>query len=418
MKKILTICSMFVLMIALTFSLVACGEENFTVTFDANKPTGVTAAVENMPANITEVTKDSVLTALTTEPTLAGYTFGGWYKEAACTTAWTFATDKVAADITLYAKWTENTPVPTAVAFSGLTAADGTAYAVSTTQLTLTFDIEPVGLTIANVTVDGATKDTLTGTGLTRTLTISAITVDDGASITVTLTSPEGFTITPASRTAAVHVKSAEIALNWISCNGTNKTQTTTYIGLRFNSTLPDDFGDAHVTVTGANIDGSVRFDTWDKTNDMLVIDIIDFAGNGATVNVKVSYVTADVFISVDEDITVYYKLEEITVDSFDAWGTDMCGANQAEIYLYFNKALPAGLDITHISVKLKYLYQGTVNSFFVTVDDDILTISLTDVVFADSNARLIVEIAYEDGYCSIDVTEEFYFIDGVYTVE
>ncbi len=40
-----------------------------------------------------------------------GYTFGGWYKEAECTTPWDFANNTVTANITLYAMWTENTTV-------------------------------------------------------------------------------------------------------------------------------------------------------------------------------------------------------------------------------------------------------------------------------------------------------------------
>lgn len=41
-----------------------------------------------------------------TEPTAEGYTFGGWFKEAACTNEWTFSTDVVTSNMTLYAKWT------------------------------------------------------------------------------------------------------------------------------------------------------------------------------------------------------------------------------------------------------------------------------------------------------------------------
>ena len=47
-----------------------------------------------------------------TEPNaleVTGYTFGGWYKEAACTNAWEFTTDVVNANTTLFAKWTPNT---------------------------------------------------------------------------------------------------------------------------------------------------------------------------------------------------------------------------------------------------------------------------------------------------------------------
>jgi uncharacterized repeat protein (TIGR02543 family) len=40
-------------------------------------------------------------------PTRTGYTFGGWYKEAALTTPWSFTTDVVTDNLTLYAKWIE-----------------------------------------------------------------------------------------------------------------------------------------------------------------------------------------------------------------------------------------------------------------------------------------------------------------------
>jgi uncharacterized repeat protein (TIGR02543 family) len=35
-----------------------------------------------------------------------GYTFGGWFKEAACINEWNFNTAVVTSSITLYAKWT------------------------------------------------------------------------------------------------------------------------------------------------------------------------------------------------------------------------------------------------------------------------------------------------------------------------
>lgn len=92
---------------------------------------------------------------------------------------------------------------PTAVAFSNLTA-NGTANTVSTTELTLTFDVDPVGLTAADITVTGATKGALTGAGTTRTLAISAITVAEGANVTVAIANGAN-AYTPASRTVAVH---------------------------------------------------------------------------------------------------------------------------------------------------------------------------------------------------------------------
>jgi uncharacterized repeat protein (TIGR02543 family) len=44
-----------------------------------------------------------------TAPEKTNYTFGGWYKEAACTHSWDFDTDKVKDNITLFGKWTAET---------------------------------------------------------------------------------------------------------------------------------------------------------------------------------------------------------------------------------------------------------------------------------------------------------------------
>ena len=72
---------------------------NYTVTFDAN---GYGTAPEAQC-----VAKNGKATT-PTEPTETGYTFGGWYTDQACTTAFNFST-AINNDITLYAKWTVNT---------------------------------------------------------------------------------------------------------------------------------------------------------------------------------------------------------------------------------------------------------------------------------------------------------------------
>ena len=96
--------------------------------------------------------------------------------------------------------FTEN--APTAVTFSGLTA-DGDNN-TTTKVLTLTFDVDPTSLTVNHITVTGVTKGTLTGTGTTRTLTISDIKQND---VTVTIANPPGFEISPASKGVTVFVK-------------------------------------------------------------------------------------------------------------------------------------------------------------------------------------------------------------------
>jgi uncharacterized repeat protein (TIGR02543 family) len=52
------------------------------------------------------------------DPAKEGYAFAGWHKEAAGTTPWNFAADRVARDTTIYAKWTRALIVVTFTGFS------------------------------------------------------------------------------------------------------------------------------------------------------------------------------------------------------------------------------------------------------------------------------------------------------------
>lgn len=72
--------------------------ETVTLTFNANGH-GTAPEAET-------VTKGTAATA-PTDPEAEGYTFGGWYEEAACTNVFSFAT-VLNADKTVYAKWTES----------------------------------------------------------------------------------------------------------------------------------------------------------------------------------------------------------------------------------------------------------------------------------------------------------------------
>jgi len=98
-----------------------------------------------------------------------------------------------------------NSDGDTSVIFSGVTQAGGTSGTADTTSLTLTFSVDPATLTADNITVTGAAKGALTGTGTTRTLAISGITVADGATVSVEITNPEGFEISGTPRTAVVY---------------------------------------------------------------------------------------------------------------------------------------------------------------------------------------------------------------------
>lgn len=72
--------------------------ETVTLTFNANGHGTAPAA---------ETVLKGTAASEPTDPTAEGYTFGGWYEEAACTNAYTFST-LLNADKTVYAKWTES----------------------------------------------------------------------------------------------------------------------------------------------------------------------------------------------------------------------------------------------------------------------------------------------------------------------
>lgn len=68
---------------------------SYTVTFNVNGGSTVAEVAVNYNEKVTKPA----------DPTKADCTFGGWYKDEACTTAFDFATDTITADTTLYAKW-------------------------------------------------------------------------------------------------------------------------------------------------------------------------------------------------------------------------------------------------------------------------------------------------------------------------
>ncbi|MDR2670752.1 MAG: InlB B-repeat-containing protein, partial [Oscillospiraceae bacterium] len=76
----------------------------YTVTFDVQGGTDVPP--------LTGVERGATISAPSPAPTKTGSTFAGWYKEAALTNPWNFASDTVTADVTLFAKWTVATSPP------------------------------------------------------------------------------------------------------------------------------------------------------------------------------------------------------------------------------------------------------------------------------------------------------------------
>ena len=82
------------------FAIKGNGErlKRFTVTFDANGKDAELPASQRVKQGHPAIEPSA-------KPRCTGFTFVGWYKDAACTQAWDFAKDVVTADMTLYAKW-------------------------------------------------------------------------------------------------------------------------------------------------------------------------------------------------------------------------------------------------------------------------------------------------------------------------
>lgn len=93
----------------------------YTVAFD-------TRGGSTVPSAMTAQNKTMVAPA---NPERSGYTFAGWYKDAACTQAWDFAKDVVTANMTLYAKWTKKAVNPGGNGGSGSNGGSGNAGAGS-----------------------------------------------------------------------------------------------------------------------------------------------------------------------------------------------------------------------------------------------------------------------------------------------
>lgn len=124
----------------------------YTVTFSTDGGTAVAPV---------QVAYNSTFTA-PTSPTKTDLIFGGWYKDAALTNTWDFATDVVLGNTTLYAKWNDPRQTITfpAIADKVYGEAPFTLLATASSGLPVTY----TALT-NNVSISGSTV-TITNTGL------------------------------------------------------------------------------------------------------------------------------------------------------------------------------------------------------------------------------------------------------------
>ena len=153
----------------------------YSVSFDSNGGSQVTgqSVASNTPAT------------QPTAPTKSGYTFAGWYSDAALTSVASFATP-ITGNTTLYAKWTAIAPITyivTSVVGSGSNVTPATVQTVNN-GATTSFTIAPVaGYGILTVT---GCNGTLSGT----TYTTGAITGDCSVIVNAVKRSGSGGTAT------------------------------------------------------------------------------------------------------------------------------------------------------------------------------------------------------------------------------
>lgn len=82
-----------------TITIAPADAVTYTVTFDVN-------GHGTAPAALTVISGSTA--SKPSDPAVSGWTFGGWYQDATCSVAFDFATP-ITTNVTLYAKWTEDT---------------------------------------------------------------------------------------------------------------------------------------------------------------------------------------------------------------------------------------------------------------------------------------------------------------------
>ncbi|WP_161956449.1 leucine-rich repeat protein [Metasolibacillus fluoroglycofenilyticus] len=133
-------------------TIYSVGFPKYIITFNSNGGTNVEPKTVTQGEGI----------AAPTAPTRAGYTFAGWYKEPTFQTAWNFATDKVTANITLYAKWNVASPNVTAPSTPSTAPAPSTSNQITVNVVDASNPDEVLVQTVINRDSSGdVVKDTV-----------------------------------------------------------------------------------------------------------------------------------------------------------------------------------------------------------------------------------------------------------------
>ena len=175
--------------------VIMLSNDTFAATLN-NTASWITNLPAGMSQNATRINATQVIINITGTPTAASTEQIAITIPAASLVAST-------SDLTVTSNPSAVFATATPITFSGVTA--NSTSGTTTTMLTLNFSADPATLAIGNISISGGvTAANLQGTGNSRTINISGNWAD-GQQVTVTLTSPLGFNITPPSRPVTLH---------------------------------------------------------------------------------------------------------------------------------------------------------------------------------------------------------------------
>lgn len=257
----------------------------YTVTFDSQGGSAVT--------NTSNVTSGSGITA-PPAPTWAGYTFGGWYKEAGCTNAWTFNTDIVTNNVTIYAKWTANQNA-TGVSIGQVT---GQAGGSATVPISLS-TIPPAGIVATSIIVTfDSTKLTLTGVSAGGIVPTAA---DVATDINDVIQSPGKAKIFYFDENAGIGNPTTHITTNGVLANLTFSIDASASGEYNFGVDVASEITDNDVNTIGYN---GMDISTGKLTVNPVATYTVSFDAQGGSTVTSISNVTTGSTISAQVEPT------------------------------------------------------------------------------------------------------------------
>lgn len=161
----------------------------YTVTFNSMGGSSVVSQTVDFGDKVT----------LPADPVKPGFSFKGWFKDSAYTSAWIFTNDTVVSNVTLYAKWMSSAKTLTAFGFTNPTATGTINEAAKTVAVTVPYGTNVTALVAYLITTGASVK---VGT----TVQVSGTTANN-------FTNPVAYTITAADGSTQDYI---------VSCNTYN----------------------------------------------------------------------------------------------------------------------------------------------------------------------------------------------------